>query len=70
MFYRIKLTKKTDISQCSAKYIVFEASVNVNNVSESVLLKILVLKSQHFHTKFTIPSIYQIRDTKQRGSIA
>lgn len=45
MFYEIKLTKKTDINKCSAKHIVFETSVNVNNVSESVLLKMLVLKS-------------------------
>lgn len=57
MLYKIKLTKKTDINTCSAKHTVFETTVNVNNVSQSVLLKMLVLKNQHFHTKFTILSI-------------
>lgn len=37
MFYRIKLKKKTDVNKCSAKHVVFEASVNVNNIPESVL---------------------------------
>lgn len=36
--YNNLLEKKTDVNKCSAKHVLFEASVNVNNISENNIM--------------------------------
>ena len=55
VLYNNLLKNKTDVNKCSAKHVVFETSVNVNNISENNIMCSLknasILRNQHFHTK-------------------